>query len=306
MFQSAGGPAPAVLRDDDMLCPLEALLGSPAYGSLAELIAGGPDALGAVRAATQRAPAAIWKPASTLRLLAPIPRPTKNVFCVGRNYYGHVREGYQARGQDVKVPEHPQFFSKPPTTVIGPDDPVRLRRSVSEKMDYEVELAVVIGRSGRDIPKDRALEHVFGLTVVNDITARDLQRRHEQWFKGKALDNTCPMGPCLVPLDDAPEIGSLELTLSVNGEERQRAFASQMIFDVPTLISTLSQGLTLEVGDIIATGTPEGVGYAMSPPRFLVDGDLIECAISGIGRLRNKIELVGDSIGRRGELEHAS
>ncbi|HWL89173.1 MAG TPA: fumarylacetoacetate hydrolase family protein [Polyangiaceae bacterium] len=228
-------------------------------------------------------------PAREARLLAPIPRPAKNVFCVGRNYRDHVVEGSRARGAPLELPEYPQFFTKPPTAVIGPDDVFHHDPKVTEKLDYEVELGVVIGASGCDISPQRALDHVFGYTVVNDLTARDLQRRHEQWFKGKGLDRSCPLGPWIVTADEILDPSQLELSLSVNGEERQRARASAMIFDIPAIIASLSAGLTLEPGDIIATGTPSGVGYAMTPPQFLAAGDTVTCDISGIGRLSTRI-----------------
>jgi len=225
-------------------------------------------------------------------LLAPIPRPTKNIFCVGRNYVAHITEGYRARDMEVKLPEFVQLFSKPPTTVIGPNQPIRYDRRITQKLDYEVELAVVIGKTGRDITEDDALDHVFGYTIVNDITARDLQRRHDQWFKGKGLDTSCPMGPWIVTRDEIPFPQNLSISLSVNGETRQSASTSQMIFKLPTIIAELSKGLTLEAGDIIATGTPSGVGYAMDPPRLLEPGDSITCEIEGLGKLTNVIVAV--------------
>ncbi len=240
------------------------------------IIEGGAAAMTAVRALADGAGAVF--PASEVRLLAPIPRPRKNVFCVGRNYVDHVKEGARfggAAGAPVKLPEVPQFFTKAPTAVNAPGAPVRLDPSLTKLLDYEVELAVVIGRGGRDIKKDRALEHVFGFTIANDVTARDLQRRHDQWFKGKSLDTTCPLGPFIVTASEIGDYRTLELSLSVNGEERQRATADMMIFDIPTIIEFLSAGLTLEPGDIIATGTPSGVGYAMDPPVGLKDGDVV-------------------------------
>ncbi len=225
----------------------------------------------------------------SVKLLAPIPRPAKNVFCVGRNYLDHVAESDRARGADTKAPEFPQFFTKPPTAVIGPDEEFVRDPAVSTRMDYEVELGVVIGPGGRDIPAERALEHVYGYTIVNDVTARDLQRRHDQWFKGKGLDRSCPMGPCIVTRDEIGDYTTLELSLTVNGEERQHAEASQMIFDVPKLIQALSAGMTLEAGDVISTGTPAGVGFAMNPPRFLQPGDEVVCKISRIGTLATRI-----------------
>ncbi len=231
-------------------------------------------------------------PAEGARLLAPIPRPRKNVFCVGRNYVEHVAEGARAMGTQQKLPEVPQFFTKAPTTVNAPGEPVRLDPGLTRLLDYEVELAVVIGRTGRDIPKARAYEHVFGYTIANDVTARDLQRRHDQWFKGKSLDTTLPLGPWIV---DAEEIGdptTLELSLTVNGQERQRATASMMIFDIPAIIASLSAGLTLEAGDVIATGTPSGVGFAMDPPQGLKDGDVVVATIDRIGELVSPIKAV--------------
>jgi 2-keto-4-pentenoate hydratase/2-oxohepta-3-ene-1,7-dioic acid hydratase in catechol pathway len=209
---------------------------------------------------------------------------------VGRNYKDHVAEGYRARGADIKLPEYPQFFTKPPTAVIGPDEAFFHDPAVTTKLDYEVELAIIIGRPGRDIAQVQAMRHIFGVTVLNDITARDLQRRHDQWFKGKGLDRSCPMGPCIVTLDEIADLGALELICRVNDAERQRSHVRHMIFDIPEIISQLSAGLTLEPGDIIATGTPSGVGYAMDPPHYLKAGDVVECSIAGIGTLRTRIE----------------
>ncbi|HEV2678484.1 MAG TPA: fumarylacetoacetate hydrolase family protein [Aliidongia sp.] len=250
---------------------------------LSGLIAAGAPALAVVR--DLLAQSSLSLPLSAVRLTAPIPRPGKNVFCVGRNYLDHVAEGYRARGTETKLPEAPQFFTKPPTAVIGPGEPFAVDPSVSAKIDYEVELALIIGKAGRDIPADRAWNHVFGFTILNDITARDLQRRHDQWFKGKGLDRSCPMGPFVVTRDEIADPSALELSLTVNGEPRQRALVGQMIFPIPTIIASLSAGLTLEPGDIIATGTPSGVGYAMDPPRYLKAGDEVVCEISDIGRL---------------------
>ena len=230
-----------------------------------------------------------WLEAGLVRRLAPILAPVRNVFCVGRNYADHVREGYAKAGKEAKLPEVPQFFTKATGAVNGPEGEVRLDPRVTRLLDYEVELAVIIGSAGRDIPIERAYEHVFGYCVLNDLTARDLQRRHEQWFKGKSLDTTCPLGPCIVDRAALGDPTTLELSLTVNDEERQRAKVAQMIFDIPTIIASLSAGLTLQPGDIIATGTPAGVGYAMTPPRALKGGDLVVAKIDRIGELRNRI-----------------
>lgn len=259
---------------------------APEAGLLA-FIAAGPTALEVARRLAAEAGDARFRPATHagFRLLAPIPRPAKNVFCVGRNYRDHVAEGYRAAGAATKLPEHPQFFTKPPTAVIGPGAAFHHDPAVTRRLDYEVELAVVIGAAGRDIAPGAAMGHVFGYTILNDITARDLQRRHDQWFKGKGLDRSAPMGPWIVHRDAIADVEALELTLAVDGEERQRGRVSDMIFPIPAIIATLSAGLTLEAGDIIATGTPSGVGYAMDPPRYLEAGNVVACAISGIGEL---------------------
>ena len=263
---------------------------SSAFGSILELIEAGDEGLKAARRLAGDEDVHL---SAAVQLLAPIPRTRKNVFCVGRNYVDHVKEGARFPGAaEVKLPEVPQFFTKAPTAINAPGAPVRLDEGLTKLLDYEVELAVVIGKAGRDIPKDRAYEHVFGYTVANDVTARDLQRRHDQWFKGKSLDTSLPLGPWIV---DAEEIGdptTLELSLTVNGQERQRATASMMIFDIPTIIASLSAGMTLEPGDIIATGTPSGVGYAMTPPQGLKDGDVVVARIDRIGELESPIKAV--------------
>jgi 2-keto-4-pentenoate hydratase/2-oxohepta-3-ene-1,7-dioic acid hydratase in catechol pathway len=224
-----------------------------------------------------------------VRLHAPIPRPLKNVFCVGRNYAAHVREGAAAYNREVKLPEVPQFFTKAPTAVSGPFDDVPRHASVTQQLDWEAELAVIIGRAGRDISSHDALSYVFGFTVLNDVTARDLQQRHGQWFKGKSLDGTCPMGPVVVSADEFGDPQTKRLTLRVNGVAKQDATTADMIFPVATIIEWLSKGLTVEPGDIIATGTPEGVGMGRTPQEWLQDGDVIETEIEGIGVMRNRV-----------------
>ncbi len=221
-------------------------------------------------------------PLSKVRLLAPIPRLRKNIFCMGRNYAEHAREGGAA------PPEVPPFFTKPPTAVVGPEAGI-LHHRATEALDYEVELAVVIGRKGRDIPAHLALEHVFGYTIMTDVTARDLQRRHQQWFKGKSLDTFAPLGPWIVPRFAIPDPQALRITLRVNGETRQDSNTAMMLFPVAQLIEALSVGMTLEPGDILATGTPEGVGMGFNPPKWLHPGDTIEAEVEGIGVLRNRV-----------------
>ncbi len=232
-------------------------------------------------------------PLAGLTVLAPIPQPRRNVFCIGLNYVEHAKESAAARGQALKLPDRPMFFTKATTTVIGPGAAIAIHPQVSTQMDWEAELAVVIGRAGRDIPRERAHEHIFGYTIANDVSARDVQVAHGgQFFKGKSLDATCPLGPAIVTPDDLPTPLHLEVTCRVNGVTKQAGNTSDFIFDVPTVIAWLSQGMTLLPGDIIATGTPAGVGFARTPPEFLQPGDVVECTIAGLGTLRNPVALV--------------
>jgi 2-keto-4-pentenoate hydratase/2-oxohepta-3-ene-1,7-dioic acid hydratase in catechol pathway len=303
-FESKGTQRPGLLADDGRIVDLIAALayareqGALSFegsipGDLLGLIEAGETFLHAAEALAGQAKDGALAGASldpdACRLLAPIPRPAKNVFCVGRNYAAHVSEGYKARKMKEVLPEHPQFFTKPPTAVSGPDAAIRLDPEVTQKLDYEVELAVVIGRRGRDIPAAEAESHIFGYTIANDVTARDLQRRHDQWFKGKGLDGSCPMGPHIVTPDELPNVGALSIGLTVNGEVRQDGNTRDLIFPIPVIIESLSRGMTLEPGDIISTGTPSGVGYAMDPPQFLKAGDEVTCRIEGIGTLTNWI-----------------
>ena len=285
--ETGGRRTCAAVRDDGRMVDLAPV--DPAAGDMISLIAGW-ETLGPKVAAHVAGAAPMPEGA---RMLAPIPQPRKNVFCVGRNYAEHIAEGARAQNITLTATEVPVFFTKPPTAVVGPEDNALIFPRLSGKFDYEVELAVIIGKPGRDIPKDRAMEHVFGYTILNDVTARDVQRRHGgQWFKGKGLDGSGPTGPWIVTADTLPGVADTGIRLSVNGEPRQEGRTSAMIFDIPTLIASLSEGLTLEPGDIIATGTPSGVGYAMEPPRFLADGDTITCEIDGIGRLTNVVRAV--------------
>jgi len=228
--------------------------------------------------------------AAKVRLAAPV-RPRKNVFCVGRNYMEHAKEGARALGRELKLPEVPTFFTKAPTAIADPDATLTFSAKLSEEYDWEAELAVVIGQRTRDCPEERALDAVFGYTALNDLTARNLQRAHGQWFKGKSLDESCPLGPWIVPISELGDGAGLGLSLCVNGIEKQHARTDGMIFPVRRLIAELSAGLTLEPGDVIATGTPEGVGFARTPPEFLHDGDVVEVSIDRIGTLRNTIRI---------------
>lgn len=243
----------------------------------------------AVLAQLQADPAAPSLPLAELELLAPIPRPRKNIICLGLNYAEHARESLQTKGLAVELPEHPVVFTKNVTAVTGPYADVPLQSDITQQFDWEAELAIVIGRGGRHISEADALAHVFGYTIVNDLTARDLQRRHKQFFLGKSLDGSCPIGPWIVTADEIPDPQNLDVRCWVNSVLKQDGNTSQQIFTVARTISLLSQSMTLEPGDIISTGTPEGVGFARQPPEFLTVGDVVECEISGIGRIRNRI-----------------
>jgi 2-keto-4-pentenoate hydratase/2-oxohepta-3-ene-1,7-dioic acid hydratase in catechol pathway len=224
-----------------------------------------------------------------VRWHAPIPRPAKNVFCVGRNFLTHIEEGARTRGEAVKVPTAPVFFTKAPTAVIGPQDDVSWDRTATKEVDWEAELGVIVGVTGRNIARASAPDHVFGYTVINDISARDLQKSHFQFFKGKSLDGFCPIGPVVVTPDEFGDPQSKRVLLRVNGVVKQDGNTRAMIFPVDELIASLSHGLTLEAGDIIACGTPDGVGFARTPPEFLQDGDIMETEVEGIGTMRNRI-----------------
>ena len=228
-------------------------------------------------------------PLANVRLLAPLV-PQRNVFCVGWNYLKHYEESLGKReGQDEPLPERPTLFTKLPTTVANPDDVLPLHQAYTQKLDWEVELAVVIGKAGRDISEADAMSHVFGYTIANDISARDLQRAHGgQWFTGKSLDHTCPLGPVLVTADEITDPQKLDIELLLNDEVMQSANTDRQIFPVARVIAELSAGMTLLPGDVILTGTPDGIGAARTPPRFIQDGDVVECRVEGIGSLSNR------------------
>ncbi|SFL38965.1 fumarylacetoacetate hydrolase family protein [Geodermatophilus ruber] len=230
-------------------------------------------------------------PLADVRLLAPIPRPPRNVICVGQNYHQHSLEfdasGYNSTPSNG-VPDRPVVFTKAPSSVIGPGEVIPLHDNLTTELDYEAELGVIIGKGGRGIPAEEALSHVWGYTIINDVTARDVQRDHRQWFLGKSLDGACPMGPFAVTADEV-DLTDLLVETRINGELRQSAKTADLIFDVPTLIATISAGMTLEPGDVIATGTPAGVGIGFDPPRFLSAGDTVEVSITGLGTLINTV-----------------
>ncbi len=224
-----------------------------------------------------------------VQLAAPIPRPKKNIVGLGWNYSEHASETAQIRGREPSAPEYPVFFTKAPTTANGPYSDIIIDPAVSVEVDWEAELAVIIGKTGKNIREEDALDYVFGYTVLNDLTARDLQSRHKQFFKGKSIDGYCPMGPWVVTADEIPDPQQLHLCLRVNGVTKQDSHTSMMIFSVRQIIASLSLGMTLEPGDIIATGTPGGVGFARKPPEYLKGGDVVETEIERIGTLRNRV-----------------
>ena len=234
-----------------------------------------------------------WIAAASVELMAPIPHYRKNIFCVGRNYKLHIEEGARARGVPVSFPPVPEFFSKPPTTVIGNGDDIRWDSRATKQLDYEIELGIVIGRTCVNLTEADALSAVFGYTIVNDVSAREIQKAHGQWFKGKSMDTFAPIGPCIVTADEFGDPSGHQVVLKVNGEVRQDSNTSDMLFNCQQIVASLSAGLTLEPGDTIATGTPSGVALGMEPPVWLKEGDVVELTISGIGTLTNKVRQIG-------------
>lgn len=273
---------------EDNIAVLPALAGEP-LNDMLELISTGPAAWRRYYDVIPHLPSSCHIPLAEVKLLAPIPRPGKNILCLGLNYADHAAESSAARGREISLPEHMVVFTKAVTSVTGPTEDIPYDHIVTNQLDWEVELAIVIGLPGRRIPENRAIHHVFGYTVINDLSARDIQFRHNQYFLGKSLDHCCPMGPWIVTADEIPNPQDLDLHCWVNGKLKQKGNTSQQIFSVTATIATLSQAMTLEAGDVIATGTPSGVGFARTPPEFLQPGDLVECEVTAIGRLRNRI-----------------
>jgi len=232
-------------------------------------------------------------PLAQVQLLAPIPRPLRNIICVGKNYRDHVQElqsaGSACSDNSTDLPEKPIIFTKATTSVIGPGEAIPAWLDSTHSADYEGELAVIIGKQGRSIPQNKAFDHIFGYTILNDVTSRRLQKDHQQWFIGKSLDGFCPLGPAIITADEISDVTKLRVQTWINGELRQDGNLASLIFDIPTLIETLSRTMTLEPGDIIATGTPAGVGMGFKPPRFLQKGDTVKISIEPIGILENPV-----------------
>jgi 2-keto-4-pentenoate hydratase/2-oxohepta-3-ene-1,7-dioic acid hydratase in catechol pathway len=231
-------------------------------------------------------------PIDSVELLAPIPNPRRNIMCLGQNYEEHARERARSAGKEYVPLKHPTFFTKATHTINGPYADIPFDAAVSTHIDWEAELGVIIGRSGKNIQLDQAMNSVFGYVCINDVTARDLQSNHAQFFKGKSLDGSCPMGPWIVTADEIPDPHALKIMCRVNGVTKQNSITGEMIFKIPQLISILSRGMTLDAGDIISTGTPSGVGEARTPPEFLKPGDVVEVEVEHIGVLRNRVREV--------------
>ncbi|MCF3934914.1 fumarylacetoacetate hydrolase family protein [Acuticoccus sp. M5D2P5] len=257
----------------------------------------GPDADTAVLQRIRSGETGPWPPIATVsvdavRLLAPVPRPLRDIICVGKNYVAHAAEfhnsGFDSTGKEA-TPSYPVIFSKAMTSIVGPEADVNASLDPTKSVDYEGELGVVIGKTARRVAKADAFDYVFGYTIINDVTSRELQKRHNQWVIGKGLDTFCPMGPFVATKDEVHDLDALELVTSVNGEVRQRAVVKDLIFDIPTLIATITATATLLPGDIIATGTPAGVGIGFDPPVFLSSGDRMDVSITGLGTLSNPV-----------------
>ncbi|HEU5348934.1 MAG TPA: fumarylacetoacetate hydrolase family protein [Ktedonobacterales bacterium] len=299
-FRSGGNLRLGVVRGEQMVDVAQAadMLGrgdlAGAASGMLSLIAGGEQALQAVAQVAEHAPEDALLPLETVELAAPIPHPRKNVLCVGRNYAEHAAESFRARGQEVKLPEFPNIFTKATTTVNGPNSDIPFDATLSERIDWEVELGVIVGPGGRHIAREDGMRHVWGYTVINDVSARDIQNRPGvQWFLGKSLDGSCPMGPWIVTADELTDPTNLRLRLLVNGVVKQDDTTAHLLFDIPALLEYISRSMTLEPGDILATGTPAGVGFARTPPEFLQPGDVMESVIEGIGTMRNRVVAVG-------------
>jgi len=294
-FEQRGNlSAGVVAADGTIVSTVDILGGASDEDDVLDLLMSGEELWAELRSAAGRARGGI--PLASAKLHAPIPRPPRNVFCVGWNYSEHFEEGKQARGQSgpqlapQEIPQFPSLFTKNPATVIGPDAPVIFPAPHSEQLDWEAELAVVIGKGGRDIAEAAAMSHVFGYTCANDVSVRDVQRRHGgQWFKGKNFDTHLPMGPWIVTADDL-DPSDLAIRSRVNGVGKQDSRTKFMVFKIPRLIAEISAGCDLWPGDMIITGTPAGVGFARTPPEYLKVGDVVEVEIEGIGVLRNPIK----------------
>ena len=286
-------PRIGVLVDNDTAI-IDLSLAAPSLPQdMNEFISAGPSARLKAQRAIKKSDKNARLSTKCQKILAPIPVPLRNIMAVGKNDYDHAQEfddsGFNQAKSGVAIPEFPIIFTKAPSSVIGSGESIPGYLDYTKSVDYEVELGVIIGKGGRKISKKVAYDHVFGYTIINDATARKQQFKHNQWFIGKSLDGFCPMGPCIVTADEFASIKKIGLETRINGELRQRTLVKNMIFDIPTLIKTLSVGMTLQPGDIIATGTPLGIGGGFDPPKFLKKGDVVRMAIDNIGVLENPV-----------------
>ena len=275
-----------ILQGDQVLIPaLVPQYDQAIWRDMLTLIDNPPDLTATVAAASD----AMRVPLADIELLAPIPRPRRNVMCLGLNYLEHAEETASQVGRSAKAPEYPIVFTKSPTSVIGHDAAIPFDPDTCSQLDWEAELGVIIGKAGKKIQAENAHAHIFGYTVLNDISARDIQLNHKQYFLGKSIDGGCPMGPFIVTADEIADAQQLKIECRVNGKVKQASNTRHMIFNIASIIQWLSRAMPLEAGDVIATGTPSGVGFVRQPPEFLVPGDVVECEVERVGVLRNRI-----------------
>lgn len=286
-FEDAGVVGAGLLVGNDVVVCRS---GPGAENAVAQIVAGDREMLAAWK--TFAASGGVRRPLSDVQLLSPIPEPRRDILCVGKNYYAHASEfhnsGFDSSGKE-EVPSAPVIFTKATTSVIGPGAEINATLDHTDTTDYEGELAVVIGKRAFNVSKADAMSVIFGYTIINDVTSRELQRHHSQWVIGKSIDTFCPMGPVIVTADEIADVEALSLTTTVNGETRQQTTLADLIFDIPTLIETMTRTMTLVPGDIIATGTPAGVGLGFKPPRYLKNGDIVAITVEGIGTLENPV-----------------
>ncbi len=285
-----GGDVRVGVETERAILPLDELVPDAPRDMLA-VVAAGEGLLARLREALNGGAQGL--PKDRVQIMAPVPVPRANVMCVGKNYYEHAAEfegsGFDSSSGGQNIPDVPIFFTKVPGSVIGPDDEIDGSLDTDGTLDYEGELTLVIGKEGRGIPPEKAYEHIYGYTIINDVTARATQQRHKQWFLGKSFDTFCPMGPAIVTADEIPDPTAMQLQTRVNGELRQNVSVKDLIFDIPTMVATASRGMTLRPGDLIATGTPAGVGIGFNPPKYLKSGDVVAITIDPIGTLTNRV-----------------
>ncbi|SCY03094.1 fumarylacetoacetate hydrolase family protein [Alkaliphilus peptidifermentans] len=277
--------------DNDLILDLSLIDGIKSSANMLEFISGfNQEILEIINWFLEEENTSSYIKAEDIKVISPIPKPLRNIICLGLNYHDHVLESQQFKGNNFTIPDAPVYFSKMAAYSIGSGEEIISYKELTNQLDYEVELAVIIGKDGSNIPIERADEYIFGYSILNDVTARDLQKKHTQWLKGKSLDTFSVLGPCITHKSAIPFPLQLNLETTVNGELRQSSNTNKLIFDIPHIINDLSKGITLKAGDIIATGTPAGVGMGFQPPKFLKSGDIISCTIEKIGTLTNTVK----------------